>query len=200
MDERLFTTDDAWLGGFYELAMEVGPRSDDQLRAAILALWAHPDLEGCFRDRKREPADQERVPPDLFDDGWGSHLLGIARLPNGSRVACGSCMVREANGPDWLDLYLPLGSLATAYDVGGSPFESENGCSHTWREQIDETLAGIGLWVAQSVSFELGIIGFEVSGQVYASEIDSRGIPEKRFIGYLWPNDGSVAYYRRNVA
>ena len=199
MSEHLFTAADAWFGGFYELALEIGPRSDDRLRAALLALWAHSDLDGCYLDRCREPRDQPRTPPKLFDDGWGSHLLGVAHLPNGQRVACGSCLVLESNdGPDWLVFYLPMGSLATAYPAGAFPFGTEADWPGPWRFDVEDWLAGVGQCVARAASFRLGLIGFEVSGGTYAADITAKGVPTERFVGYLWPSDGSVAYHRRN--
>jgi hypothetical protein len=196
--QSLFTADGAWFGGFYELALEVGPRSDDRLRTALAAVWSHSDIDGCYTDRGREPADQPRVLPGCLDEG--SHLLGVARLPNGSGVVCGTCLIREVDdGPDWLDFYLPLGSLGTVYPAGGFPFGSEADWPGPWREEVEDWLAGVGLWVARSVSFRLGLIGFEVSGQAYAADIAAQGIPAERFVGYLWPTGGSVGYHRRNV-
>ena len=60
MSERLLTADGAWYGGFYEVALEIGSRSDQHLRAALTALWQYADLDGCFLDRNREPMDQPR--------------------------------------------------------------------------------------------------------------------------------------------
>ena len=197
MAERLFTVEGAWSGGFYELALEIGPRSDECLRAALTALWSYSDLDGCYIDRGHEPADQPRSSDFCLETG--SHLLGVARLPNGARVVCGSCLVREDEGPDWLDFYLPMGSLGTVYSVGPFPFGSEADWPGTWRNELDDWLACIGLSIAQSASFRLGIIGHEVSGHVYASEVANQGVPEVRFIGYLWPTDSSVVYYRRTV-
>ncbi len=196
--QSLFTAESAWFGGFYELALEVGPRSDDRLRAALAAVWSHPDLDGCYTDCFREPADQPRLMPTWLEDG--SHLLGVARLPNGLRVACGTCMIREENGgPDWLYLYLPLGSLGNAYPVGGFPFGSEADWPGPWRDEVEDWLAEVGQWVAQSASFRLGLIGFEVSGQAYAADLAVQGVPAERFVGYLWPSGGSVRYLRRNA-
>jgi hypothetical protein len=193
----LFTADSAWYGGFYELALEVGPRSDDRLRAALAAVWSHPDLDGCYTDRAREPADQPRFPPDLLDEG--SHLLGTARLPNGEQVACGTCLIREVDdGSDWLDFYLPLGSLGTAYPIRGFPFGSATDWPGPWRHEVEDWLAEVGLWVARSVSFQLGLIGFEVSGMTDAADIAAQGVPTERFVGYLWPSGQAVGYHRRN--
>jgi hypothetical protein len=126
MAGRLFTAADAWDGFFFELALEVGPRSDDRLRAALAALWQHPDLEGCYLDPGREPSDQPRVPPLSLEDG--SRLYGVARLPNGSRVVCGTWLIRQIDdGPDWLDFFLKTGSFDREYPPGEGPIGSEVG-------------------------------------------------------------------------
>src|SRR5215472_11193664 len=134
MGEKLFTADEAWTGGFYELALEVGPRSDDRLRAALEALWSHPDLDGCYLDRGCEPADQPRKQPDLESES----LLGVAQLPNCSRVACGSFRLREYS--DWLDFYLPIGSLWNAW--GGNPsWPGPDVPEDPWLLEVDDWLA-----------------------------------------------------------
>jgi hypothetical protein len=189
---------EAWSGGFFEVALELGPRSDERLRSALAVLWSHPDLDGCYLDRHRDPSEQSRLPPDLMEDG--RHLLGVARLPDGSHVACGSCIIREVDdGSDWLDFYLPMGSLSTAtYPVGPFPFDTYTQQSDPWQREVEDWLAQLGLHVARHMTYALGLIGFEVSGQVYASEIASEGIPAKRDIGYLWPAKGKTAYFPRS--
>lgn len=197
MSGPLFTADDVWFGGLYELALELGPRSDDRLRNALRSLWSHPDLRGCFLDRNKEPDDQSQVSPDCIEDG--THLQGVARLPNGASVACGSCVIREVDdGSDWLDFYLPMGSLSTAYPVGGFPFIEDSACDAPWRQVMEDWLASIGGWVAESSSFALGLIGFEVSGHQHAIDLVKGGIPTQRYMAYLWPAGGKVAYYPRN--
>jgi hypothetical protein len=196
MTKPLFTAESAWAGGFYELAIEIGPRSDERLQAALEALWSHVDLDGCFLDRDCEPSGQMRVPPNMLEDG--SHLLGVAKAPNGSHVVCGTCVIREVeDGADWLDFYLPTGSLGHAYMIGGYPFGDENDEAGAWRYDIEDWLAGIGLEVAKAVSMRLGLIGFEVSGRVHAPEIAETGIPAERDIGFLWPTGEKIEYYRR---
>jgi hypothetical protein len=108
-------------------------------------------------------------------------------------------LVREEEGPDWLDFYLPMGSLARAYPVGGFPFGTEADWPGPWRYEVEDWLARLGLWIARSASFRMGLIGHEVSGHVYASDIANSGVPDERFIGYLWPTDESVVYYRRTA-
>ncbi len=196
MSKRLFTAGEAWLGGFYEVAFEICPRSDERLQAALAAVWAHPDIDGCYLDRNREPADQPRVSPEGL--GSGTHLLGIARLLSGAPCACGTCLIREDDGSDWLVFYLPMGSLVTCYpEAGGFPFPSDKDWPGPWRTDVEDWLANVGRWVARSASFDLGLIGFEVSGDAYAAQIDGQGVPATRYIGYLWPSGRAVAYYPR---
>jgi len=155
--------------------------------------WSHPDLDGCYLDRGREPSDQPRKQPDLES---GS-LLGVAQLPHGSRVACGSCLLREVeDDSDWLDFYLPIRSLWNAWG-GNRSWPGPDLPEDPWLLEVDDWLAKVGLWIARSASFRLGLIGHEVCWEAYAADITVQGIPAKRFIGYLWPSGGSVVYHRR---
>jgi hypothetical protein len=191
---QYFTASDAWLGGYYELAIEVGPRSDERLLVALNAVWSDADLDGVFLDREIEPSQQERhrITADLLQFG---HLRGLAHLPNGETVACGTCLIREDDGPDWLDFYLPMGALETAYSVGGYPFEPTAETSRPWREILDGWLARIGVAVYKQVHYELGLVGFEVSGMAYADDLAETGIPTQRGMGYLWPAGDVVTYF-----
>ncbi len=196
MNQSLFTAVNTWLGSWYELALELGPRSDDRLQAALTALWSYPDLEGCYLSPEKEPSDQPRVPATNYDDY--SLLRGVARLPDGSHTACGSCVVREENGgSDWLDLYIPTGALGNIYPSGTNPHRTQADCYGPQRDEIENWFAAIGLWVARSVSFQLGLIGDGVSGCVHAADVMREGIPTARRIGYLWPTGDSVVYHRR---
>jgi hypothetical protein len=197
---KYFTSNDVWNGGFYELALELGERSDVRLLSALTALWQNLSLKGCYLEREQEPADQVKLIPSEEMLRSGQHLLGLARLPNKTQVACGTVAIREDNGPDWLDFYLPMGALAQAYDVGGYPFDIDNKSPESWQKPIDDYLAEIGKFVFSAVPFKLGLIGHEVSGNHYAEEIAEQGIPDERYIGYLWPSGGKLNYFPRNKA
>jgi hypothetical protein len=158
---RLFTRHDVWLGSFYELAIELGPRSDERLAAASAALWRHPALEGPYRDHTREPWEQEIVSPSLVvSSDVVMHLYGAATLPDGHQVAAGSVAVREdESGIDWLDLYTPLGALETIYDIGYPYDESWR----VWAEPLVRWFADIGRWIYHEVAFRRELIGEEVT-------------------------------------
>jgi hypothetical protein len=191
---QYFTDPNAWLGGYYELAIELGPRSDERLLAALTAVWSDPDFDGVYLDRDAEPRQQTRnavTAESLRVD----RLQGLVRSPNGVTIACGTCLIREDDGPDWLVLYLPIGALATAYDVGGYPFEPSAETSRPWREILDAWLAGIGVAVYNRVQYRLALVGFEVAGEAYADELMRSGIPKQRNMGYLWPDADTVTFY-----
>jgi hypothetical protein len=198
MKELYFVPPDTWNGAYYELAIEVcRQRSDVKLLAALQAIWEYPDLEGYYRHRDVEPSLQERITVSSSDLQDGGPLQGLARLPNGLRVACCTYLMREDDGSDWLDFCLPMGALSTAYDVGAFPFGT--GANHaSWRIPMDNWLLDIGRHVFRDVKFELALIGHEVSGETNATAILASGIPEKRWIGYLYPQNDKLTYYPPN--
>lgn len=195
--EKLFTDKDSWTGGFYELAIEVGERSNSRLQAALRTVWEYPALQGCWLNRNIEPLPSLRVSPALSDDG-PAHFQGIATLPNGRRTACGTCVIRESTDEsvrniDWLDFYIPMGSLARAYAVGGFPFGVAD--SGSWRQPLDEWLVRLGQHVFTRVPYQLALVGHEVSGETYSDELAAVGLPSDRWIGYLRPTDGKLEWY-----
>jgi hypothetical protein len=56
---ELFTTQDVWTGGFYELVLELPDQSESVMKKALPQLWACSYLEGCFLRSDVEPANQE---------------------------------------------------------------------------------------------------------------------------------------------
>ncbi len=164
-DDFLFA--DNWLGSYYELAMQIGPRktvgADDRLRRTLQAVWDSPSLEGCYVDRHVDPRDQFRVEPR--DVALSSPAIyGWANVPSG-RMVCVSHIVREEGdaAADWIDLCLPTGALGRieprlTFPIGGDE-------SRSWREPLDAWFAAIAQKVALRASFRAAIIGEEVSGR-----------------------------------
>lgn len=98
--------------------------------------------------------------------------MALSVLPSGIDVVCGVVAVREDDGPDWLDFYLPIGVLSRADSrfgrvaVGFGPDDAVTSLS--WRQPIDEWFAGIGRRVYDEVDYRLALIANEASGVVYA--------------------------------
>ena len=192
------TDDQIWKGAFYELAIELGPRSDERLQLALSAIWGTPCLQGCYTDRNKAPEEQDQVEPSIVNLDIHGHLRGIAILSDEQRVPCGTVAIREEEGPDWLDFYIPIAVIEQIYkDVDGF-FGMDHPKSRCWREPLDNWLAEIGREVFSAVVFRLGLIGCEVSGVAYASELIASGVPKARGISYLWPTPEGIQYYPTN--
>ncbi|MCA9626709.1 MAG: hypothetical protein KC766_03540 [Myxococcales bacterium] len=196
---KLFTKPDAWTGGSYEFALEYCPPSDEALRLALAAIWRDPTVTGCYVHADKEPGDQEVVPPstlaarrDAIDGRW----LGIAILPNGCRVPCSSCIVREEDGSDWLYFGAAMGCLSYCYPVGAFPLD--DGGDLSWRPELDRWLRGIAARVYATVPFRLGLVGWIIGGDVCAADLAARGVPQERWEGYLWPESGGLGWYPAN--
>jgi hypothetical protein len=197
--EKQFTNDNSWRGGFYELSIEVGPRSDERLQQLLEAIWKVPYLKGCYLDRDKEPEAQTVLKPSLEYLNNNGHLYGIATLPDKREVVCGTVAILEMEKTDWLDLYIPLGVLGHIYEeMGGFPFTDSGVKSQSWRQPLENWLAEIGQIVFSMVPFRLGLIGFEVCGQRHRSETSKNDIQEERRIGYLWPNSKGIQYLPTN--
>lgn len=203
--EKFFTADEVWYGGFYELAIELGETSDERLLMALLALWSFSDLEGCYLINNKEPDEQKQVQitNEILNE---MHLYGSANLPDGQKIVCGSFIIREDEGSDWLGFYIPMGSLEKKYNLRGYPFASADYSPEQWKdeyqkfiESFDSWLTKIGLYIYSTVKFQLALIGHEISGETYASDVMESQIPNERWFGYLWAENNELNYFPRNV-
>ena len=185
---RIFTFPGVWLGGYYELAIELSSKAAVHRMRTATAIWTHESLRGCFRSSDSEPKDQVIMRPQEI----GDHCFGIATLPNAHDVACGTLTVSEEDGPDWLCFYIPMGSLATAYDVGGYPFGPVDNLH--WRPVIDKWLISIAERAHGHVPFRLALLGYETAGAHRAEEILRTGVPCDSPLGFLLPDDGCLRY------
>lgn len=195
-DQRLFTRPDTWHGGYYELALELGAHSDQRLCEALQSIWTYSSVEGCYLEGDREPSAQHRIEVDQTD--LEQRLYGVAQLHPGVRVACGTFVVRETDGPDWVGFYIPMGAIEGLLETGGYPLNADQERNRLWQDKFDNWLIDLGKHVFDVVQYELGLIGHEVSGDFYAVDIEATGVPAARPIGFLWPSQDGVDFYPRN--
>jgi hypothetical protein len=202
VDTADLTDDENWWGGYYELAIDLGARSDldseVRLASALAAVWSDPRLDGCYADRWRSVSNQTRVPPVFTDPAEPGSLYGVARLPTDSAVVCKTTIVRESDdlrtAHDWIDLCLPTGALGRAdARVGAYPFGDEER-SLDWRRPIDEWPFGVARRIFKAVPFRVGLIGFEVLGDPAADTVGCEP-PDERWIGYVLAVDGAPRFY-----
>jgi hypothetical protein len=194
-----FTHEDSWTGGFYELAIDVGSMEDAAVLAILQALWSYPGLEGCYLERGREPADQLRLDVTSALLTY-AHLQGIAQFPDGNRLPCGTYLLRDLSGTNWVDFYIPAGALERVYDLGGYPFSVQD--AHTrqqWQQPLDLWFAELGQYIFDKRAYQFAAIGHEVAAEVEAAQIAHAGIPERRWMGYLWPTGTTLTYWPRTM-
>jgi hypothetical protein len=189
---RLFTPDDRWTGGYFELGIELGPRSDRQLRAALDRVWSHSTLTGCYLQRDLEPRDQTRYRPDAV--GLGQKAYGTSRIPGAGTTCCRVLTIRLDDDSDWVVLGVPMGALSRILPVGTYPFE--DGGDLSWRPLLYSWLREVAEYVYESVPFELGLTEHDVSAETCAAEIRRDGIPSTRWFGYLWPDGDALQWYK----
>jgi hypothetical protein len=191
----IFTAADAWLGGFYEVSLELERQNDQRLASTLAAIWSHPRLEGCYLDQTCEPFEQARVPftASLVDR---EHLYGVAQLAHERFVAAGTCVIREDGGSDWVDLYLPMGSLGQIFPVHGFPFDDLD--HKTWRTEVENWLAELASDIYGKAPFDLALVGFETCGEHRAAEIRKNGLPSKTSACLLLPENGQLAHVARH--
>ena len=190
-EDLIFTHLDAWAGGSYELRVLLGSANDARLEHALVALWAHSALDGCYLDRTREPPEQPRLAPGKHV-GLESTLLGVATLEESEAIACSTHVVREDGGSDWIYLAIPMGSLGRILPVGAFPFD--DGHDLSWRALVDDWLRNLAERLFEAVPFRLGLLGWIDDGDD-AEEVIENGVPDERWVGYLVPDSSSLRWY-----
>ncbi len=190
---QLFTQNDAWSGGFYELVMELPDASGNTRKSALNHLWAVPSLEGCFLRSDIEPSNQQKVLAANHD--LEGHLYGKATLPNAARSCCGSIWGDYQESGCWLTFYLPLGSLSEGYPVKAYPFNiKEEPSPEIWIQEINNWLIDIAKILYQNLRFKVGVIGFEAEIFDVKDKLDD-GIPSERWDGILMPQGNELIWY-----
>ena len=157
----IFTAPNAWQPSDFELYLPYRVRSAQ----AIARLWRHPSLSGPYGRCDVELDQQPIVAVDDEPQSNPYHLHGVVRLGDGKRVPCrSSYLVPDEDAPNCeLSLAIPLGSLARAYTVQGSPYGEANSPEvDRWMRMVEETLMEIAQFVFAEHPFNYAAIGFEV--------------------------------------
>lgn len=162
--EVRFSNQDNWLGGHYGILIlpdSSATISSDLIVEALWGPWKRRDtLQGPYRDRYKEPADQSEAcatcnPCDT------PILYGVARLPNNNFVPCGSLVIPLAFSAYRVEFFLPVNSLLQAYAAEGSSFSILD--VSPWRLEVDDWLAGIAHRVHSLAPFSKALIGYQLS-------------------------------------
>ena len=191
--QGLFTSDDPWSGGFFELCMQFERLTPGLQFRAQAALWDHHSLQGPYLSGDIDPSAQPRVEPAMVADvGYG-----VATTPNETHVACTSFWLEVVDEGAWLIFAVPMQSLGRAYPVGAYPFD--DGVPLGWRETVMHWFRHIASTVHSHVPIDLGLVGWEADDlDLTAAAIRTAGIPSARYDGILIPESGQLRWYPPN--
>lgn len=196
-----------WIGGSIEAAVVLGRRSDAGSDARVLtalsSAWSHPSLDGFYSGRFTPAGLLERchvVDASTVDPRAPGRQLGWLHV-GGARWAVAATMVlRETTGSpslDWLDIVVPIGSLAHADErVGGFPY-GDLSASREWMEPLFELLGDVARRVCVATTAMFGVVGFEIAGAAAAT--DGAGPLSGGRVGYL-VREGTTYRYRPPTA
>jgi len=196
-EKGLFTRQEVWKGGHYELFIRPLSDSSEELCSILKALWSFPSLDGCYLRRDCEPSLQERVKP--CENNVAGHLYGLAKVHD-SVVACGSHTMdypgeEGYNAARRISFYLPLGALGEKFPVGAYPFGPMDRVS-AWKADVDSLLVEIAKWVHAKSVIRLALVGFELNvAAVAPATIQANGIPKERDEGILWDDGSGLKWY-----
>jgi hypothetical protein len=194
--QKLFTIDDTWSGGFYELVFQLHESTTPQ--KALSVLWSHPDLEGWYSDRNREPGELEKAVPADF--AYESHWYGIATLPSQKRCTAGSFWGKYTDiAGAWLTIYLPLGSLGRVYSIGAYPIKGPGAPDPgDWVLQVNDWLKTIAEDLFPRLRFSLALIGYEIEFYEVFERL-RKGVPTERREGIILPEGNRLKWYPRTT-
>ncbi|WP_157463580.1 hypothetical protein [Deinococcus pimensis] len=158
---NVFTVPDARSGGYFELALELGPPNDARLRTAFEVLWSHPDVESVYVEQEREPDVQPWLRAHYVDP-LAQSARGLVRFADLVVVPCAVRVVREEGGADRLNFPFPAAALGRAFPEAGNAFwdpEEARSTHDVQVQRVEAWLAGFGQRVFARVPFRLGLIG-----------------------------------------
>ena len=177
MKKEDYVNSDIWGGSYYELGIELNPtRDSDRLLKAIRAIWEMPILQGPWR-KIEQYLSPPRIPTAMQPEGCineFNRLYGLVKMLDQHSLACLTLTVREKNGPDWLDFSIPWNMLDMLFSVEGLLSPKDN----PWLNTIDNVLIKIAQEVYRKAPYNLAAIGEEVSGTIYARELNDKRLRE----------------------
>jgi hypothetical protein len=178
---EIFQPPERWYGGWYELAIQVGPHGNDAaLRALLELIWNRPELTGPYASQKTEPDAQPiaAIAPDA------RHYYGCLQLAH-KRLACGTYVVQEdcePGGSDWVLLYVPV--QEAEWKLGGNGIGDD--FSRPALAPLADYYATVADMAYREYPFAMALAGWEVSGSTSAESIGADLI-ETRHMGIGLP-------------
>jgi hypothetical protein len=165
--------------------MDFPTQDGDLLLKAVEALWAHPHLQGCWRESDREPEVGTRVIPRVLAEDSGDSLFGLASVHGRYVVPCATYFALSS---EFMSLSLSLREGALRRYLPDA-LEPEGPCG----PRLFGLLAGFGRHVHEAVPIKSAGIGWEAIG-LTDDEIRTGRYPHAHVTGYLLPHGGALTF------
>lgn len=176
MNKPFLLNDDNWSGGYYELSLEFYPSgSDKRVLTAMKALCEISDFYGPWKEKNHFENDVLLL--DKIEEESVTQLYGILKISEHHAVSCLVSITRITNESDWLSISIPMSTIEKFYPVKYDFTEEQN----PWKKELDDLMISFAEIIYIHSPFELGMIGWEVSGYVNHSQFSrdflGKGIP-----------------------
>ena len=173
-----FTDPNYWIGGFYELSIEFHPFGDNnRLNQALIALRNLGFFTGYWQEQQDFESDPISLPINN-DEGSVNQFYGILSSPDGNTLPCLISVIRIDGESDWIDISIPQASLELFYPYKYPLTKDLN----SWLVKIDELFIRIAETIYNYSSFELAMIGEEVSGCTNQDKINLKDLEKITYI------------------
>ncbi|WML56095.1 hypothetical protein [Neobacillus sp. PS2-9] len=156
-----------WIGGFYELSIEFHPVGDNErLNQALMAIQSFKLFKGIWRERQDFQAGSISLPINIDNDSV-IQFYGTLIMNDGNTLPCLISIIRIKGESDWLDVSIPQASFEKFYPYK-YPLTKE---LNPWLVRVDEIFIGLAETIFNHSSFELAMIGEEISGSTNQGQI-----------------------------
>ncbi len=167
MDKSFLLDQDIWSGGFYELSLEYNPSGNDKrILTALNTLCRFPDFKGLWNEKEAYFDNTITLPTKIEEDSV-TQFNGLLKISNECILGCLITLIRVEEESDWLTISIPMSMLEKFYPVKYDLLEEHN----PWKMNLDDLLISLAQRIYVHASFDLGMVGWEVSGYVNHSQI-----------------------------
>jgi hypothetical protein len=161
VDISIYQNRDSWIGGYYELAIELHPTGDtNRLINSLKILCGFDEINELYECKLDYKVKTTVVPNSIDESSY--RLYTTLNLPNNTIIGAVIIILRIEGESDWISLSIPIGMLDKLYPIDYGTDFSIGYKFNDWQRTFDEFLISIAEKLYIHEPFNLGTIGWEV--------------------------------------
>jgi hypothetical protein len=172
LDISTYQNKDSWIGGYYELAIELHPAGDTNRLINFLKILCGFDEINELYESELDYKVKTTGGPNSFDE-TSYRLYTTLNLPDKTIIGAIIIILRMEGESDWISLSIPIGMLNKLYPINYGTDFSISYKFNDWQKSFDQYLISIAEKLYIHEPFNLGIIGWEVLAEINQNEITS---------------------------